>query len=63
MDLTFDAIALGSYRVQWTSNMFGGPWNTLLVTNFSGPGIPLQIKDTGAVTNQPWRFYRVQTPP
>jgi chitinase len=63
MDLTFDAIALGSYRVQWTSNMFGGPWNTLLITNFPGPGIPLQIKDTGAATNQPWRFYRVQTPP
>ena len=63
INLTFSSIALGSYRVQWSSDPTFGVWNTLLVTNTPGPGGPLQIVDFGAVTNQPRRFYRIQTPP
>jgi GH18 family chitinase len=63
VNLSFPSIALGSYRVQWSSNLMAGIWNTLLITNISGPGGPLQILDSGAVTNQPGRFYRIQTPP
>ena len=63
INLTFTNIALGSYRVLWNSNLSAGVWNTLLITNISGPGGALQIRDPGAVTNQPQRFYRVQTPP
>jgi len=60
--LSFTGIALGAYRVQWTDNLAGGSWNTLAVTNISGPGVLLQIVDPNPF-NQPQRFYRVQTPP
>ncbi len=60
--LSFTGIALGSYRVQWTDNLAGGSWNTLAVTNVSGPGVLLQIVDPNPFS-QPQRFYRVQTPP
>ena len=63
MNLTFSSIALGSYRVQYKSNLSAGAWNTLLVTNVAGAGGPLQIKDTIVTSNQPSRFYRIQTPP
>jgi hypothetical protein len=63
VSLTFSSIALGSYRVQWSSNLTGGIWNTLLVTNISGLGGPLQIIDSGAATNKLGCFYRIQTPP
>ncbi len=63
MNLTFNSIALGSYRVQWTTDLAMGSWNTLMITNNSGSGGPLEITDSGAVTNQPVRFYRVRTPP
>ncbi len=63
VSLTFASIALGSYRIQWSSNLMAGVWNTLLITNISGPGGPLQITDSDAVTNQLERFYRIQTPP
>jgi chitinase len=63
MNLTFSSIALGSYRVQWSSDLTPGSWNTLLVTNVPGTGGPLQITDPGTGTNQPARFYRIQTPP
>ena len=63
LNLTFSTIALGSYRVQYKSNLTAGAWNTLLVTNVAGSGGPLQINDAGAATNQPRRFYRIQTPP
>jgi chitinase len=63
VNLTFISIALGSYRAQWTSNLTAGPWNTLLITNVSGPGGPLKIIDSGAMTNRLGCFYRIQTPP
>lgn len=61
--LTFNGIALGSYRIQWTGNLTSEVWNTLMITNVSNAGGVLQITDTGAMTNQDQRFYRIQTPP
>ena len=63
LSLTFTGIALGAYAVQWTSNLAGGSWNTLADTNVNGPGGGIQVTDTGALTNQSTRFYRVLTPP
>jgi len=63
INLFFNAIALGSYRVQWMSNMTAGAWNTLLITNVSNAGGVLQVTDTGVLPNQLQRFYRIQTPP
>jgi chitinase len=59
--LTFNGIALGSYRVQWTDSLISNVWNTLAVTNVSGPGQPLQILDPNPFV-WPQRFYRVQSP-
>ena len=59
--LNFTAIPLGSYRVQWSSDL--AVWNTLLTTNIAGLGGLVQITDAGAATNQAVRFYRIQTPP
>jgi chitinase len=59
--LGFASIPLGSYRVQWTSNVSGAPWNTLAVTNVSGTGGVLHVSDPSVSWGQ--RFYRVQTPP
>jgi chitinase len=61
VSLVFTGIALGSYRVQWSSDLM--VWNTLLTTTISGLGGPVQITDFGAATNQVNRFYRIQTPP
>jgi chitinase len=63
INLWFNAIALGSYRVQWMSNLTAGVWNTLLITNVSNAGGVLQVTDTGVIANQIQRFYRIQTPP
>ncbi len=59
ISLTFTSISL----VQWSSNLASRFWNPLLTTNINGLGGPLQIIDFGARSNQPGRFYRVQTPP
>ena len=61
--LVFNAIPLGSYRVQWTSNLTAGVWNTLLITNVSNGGGVLEVTDPGVMANQFQRFYRIQTPP
>ena len=63
LNLGFTAIPLGSYVVQWSSNLAAGSWNTLDTTNITGLGGGVQVTDAGAVTNQPVRFYRVKTPP
>jgi chitinase len=60
--LSFTCLPLGSYRVEWTSNLTENIWHTLVVTNITGPGGTLQIDDS-SLSNQPRRFYRVQTPP
>jgi chitinase len=61
--LTFNAIALGSYRVEWTSNLTAGVWNTLVLTNTPAAAAVLQVTDPGAMVNPQPRFYRIQTPP
>jgi chitinase len=61
IDLGFASIPLGSYRVQWSSNVSGGPWSTLAMTNVSGTGGVLHVSDPSV--NQAKRFYRIQTPP
>jgi chitinase len=63
VNLIFNGIALGSYRVEWISNLMFGVWNTLLITNVPDAGGVLQVTDTGVMTNQLQRFYRIQTPP
>lgn len=63
IQLTFNSIALGSYCVQWTSNLTAGLWNTMLVTNVANTGGVLQVTDGGAISNQSQRFYRIKTPP
>jgi hypothetical protein len=60
--LNFNAIALGSYRVLWSGALTSNSWNTLVITNLSGPGQLLQIVDTNTAGQSP-KFYRVQTPP
>jgi len=60
VQLSFNSLPLGLYRVQWTSNASGGTWITL-TNNVPGTGNPLQITDTNSPQSQ--RFYRVQTPP
>lgn len=62
VELNFASLPLGSYRVEWKSNLISSVWNTLTVTNVSGSGGVLQISDN-SVSNQYQRFYRVQTPP
>jgi len=61
VSLSFQSLPLAQYRVQWTSNVAGGSWNTL-TNNVPGTGQPVQVIDTNS-TAQPGRFYRVNTPP
>ena len=62
VQLAFASVPLALYRVLWTSNLTLSVWNTLS-NNVPGSGGTLQITDPGTITNQPQRFYRVQTPP
>jgi hypothetical protein len=62
VNVGFASLPLGAYRVQWVSNLTDGSWNTLIVTNVSGPGGWLQIPDPNTAA-QSQKFYRVQTPP
>ena len=63
IDLTFLGISPGSYRILWSNTLASNSWNALLITNVPGAGGLLEIQDPGAMTNDPERFYRVQTPP
>ncbi len=60
MTLTFNSAPLAWYRVQWTTNLSSGVWNTL-TTNLAGTGAAVQITDTN--TAPEGRLYRLQTPP
>ena len=64
MGLSFPSAPLGSYRVQWTTNLGTSTWTSLMVTNLSSTatGGMLQVTDPGSA-NKPRRFYRVRTPP
>ena len=59
--LTFNGIALGSYRVLWSDSLTNNAWNTLIVTNVSGPSQSIQIVDPNPSSHSQ-RFYRVQSP-
>ncbi|EEF58525.1 Chitinase-like protein [Pedosphaera parvula Ellin514] len=59
--LNFNTSPLGLYRVLWTSNLMGGPWNTL-TNSLSASGTNLQVIDSATPASDQ-RFYRIQTPP
>ena len=61
VDLSFNTIPLGTYRVQWTSNLPTTAWNTLLITNVESGGL-LHVTDPGGLSPSN-RYYRIQTPP
>ena len=62
IEITFSAIPLGSYRLQWSTNLATQIWNTLLVTNIpnTSTGGLVRVQD---VLPSSTRFYRVKTPP
>jgi chitinase len=60
--LTFNSLPLGLYRVQWTSNLVSGFWNTL-TNNVPGTNGPMRVSDPNALLTRPQSFYRIQTPP
>jgi len=62
IELNFLSIPLGSYDVEWGSNLAGGAWSTLMVTNVTGTGGLVQVFAPRPQTAAQ-RFYRVQTPP
>ncbi len=62
MQVSFSSLPLANYRVQWTSNLPAGVWNTV-TNNVPGTNGNLQVIDSGALTNSTGRYYRVQTPP
>jgi len=62
VDLSFNTIPLGSYRIQWTSNLPAiSTWDTLLITNVAIGGL-LHVTDPGGLAPSN-RYYRIQTPP
>jgi hypothetical protein len=61
VSLDFTSTPLGSYRVQWSSNLTS--WSSLLVTNVSLTWAGGVIQATDSVSGQACRFYRVKTPP
>jgi chitinase len=62
IQLEFLSLPLALYRIQWTSDLSGGTWNTL-VENVPGTGGIIRITDPHALDAQAPRFYRVRTPP
>ena len=60
ISLTFTSAPLGSYQVQWSSNLT--TWNSLLATNVSLTWTGGMIQATDAI-GQAHRVYRVKTPP
>jgi len=60
--LGFASSPLGFYRIQWSSNLAGGVWNTL-TNNVAATGGVVQITDPAPASGQSLRFYRVKTPP
>jgi chitinase len=61
IELNFLSIPLGAYSVEWESNLTGGGWNTLTVTNVLGTGGVIQVFDSRPLSAGR-RFYRVLTP-
>ncbi|HVU07202.1 MAG TPA: glycoside hydrolase family 18 protein [Verrucomicrobiae bacterium] len=61
--LNFSSLPLALYRISWTSDVASGVWNTLTNNVVGNTNPVLTITDSGILTNQTERFYRVQTPP
>jgi chitinase len=61
LTLSFRSAPLGSYRVEWKSNLTAASWNTLLVTNMAGTGGVMQVT-TQTPLNPAQGFYRVKSP-
>ena len=62
IQLGFMSLPLGLYRIERTTNLTSGFWDTL-TNNVPGTGGVLQITDPGALDTRPTQFYRVRTPP
>jgi chitinase len=60
VSVNFTSAPLGSYQLQWSSNL--AVWRSLLLTNASltWTGGVMEVVDTG-ISNQTRRFYRVKT--
>lgn len=63
INLNFQAAPLGSYSVQWTTNLTLSNWNTLTTTNVTNASSVIQIQVTDSAPTNRARFYRVKTPP
>jgi hypothetical protein len=62
LDLSFTSAPLGSYRIQWCTNLANVVWNSLLVTNVPNisTGGVIHVQDS---LTSPRHYYRVKTPP
>jgi chitinase len=61
ISLDFTGAPLGSYQIQWTSNLT--LWNLLLPTNVSLTWTGGVIQATDSISTGLDRFYRIKTPP
>jgi chitinase len=61
VSVNFTGAPLGSYQVQWSTNLL--VWNSLLLTDASLTWTGGIIQATDPNFAQPRRFYRVKTPP
>jgi len=59
--LSFTSAPLGSYQIQWTTNL--AQWNSLLTTNVGLVSTGGVIQVSGSATGQVQHFYRVKTIP
>ncbi len=62
IQLSFSSAPMGTYRLQWTTNLASTNWSTLS-TNVSISNDLMQVTDTNALPSNLRKFYRVQTPP
>jgi GH18 family chitinase len=62
MDLSFTSSPLGSYRVEWCTNLANPFWNSLLLTNIPNTSTGGVIHLTDSISSTA-RFYRLKTPP
>lgn len=56
--LTLPTISGRSYQVEWSNSLTSGTWTPLGGT-ITGTGNPIEIRDTGALTGTPKRFYQL----
>jgi hypothetical protein len=60
-DITFDAVAGKSYRIEATSELNGESWTVIATLPVQGASSPVTVHDPDAVSAKR-RFYRVTTP-